>query len=132
MSSAVAAGSKKLAFVDPARFTPGFSWRKAARHSGVTEAVSCEGVLLIEVAEKEGTPSYVYSQGAMDEACHELGAGLGSLRHTLCFAVKSNGNLAILQHLAKLGCGFDIVSGGELHHLQRIGVRGERIVFSGV
>ncbi len=132
MSSAVAAGSGKLAFVDPARFTPGFSWKKAARDSGGGEAVSCEGVSLKDVAEKEGTPSYVYSAGAMDEACHELAAGLGSLRHTLCFAVKSNGNLAILKHLAKLGCGFDIVSGGELRHLQRIGVPGERIVFSGV
>src|SRR6266436_690042 len=124
MSGAVAAGSKKLAFVDPARFTPGFSWRKAARDSGGGEAVSCEGVPLTDVAEKEGTPAYVYSAGAIDEACHELAAGLGSLRHTLCFAVKSNGNLAILKHLAEMGRGFDIVSGGELHHLQRIGVRG--------
>src|SRR6266478_3587213 len=132
MSGAVAAGSKKLAFVDPATFTPGFSWKRAARDSGGGEEVSCEGVPLTDVAEKEGTPSYVYSQGAMDDACHELAAGLGSLRHTLCFAVKSNGNLAILQHLAKLGCGFDIVSGGELRHLERIGVPGERIVFSGV
>src|SRR6267143_1251767 len=62
----------------------------------------------------------------------ELHGGLGALPHTLCFAVKSNGNLSILDHLAKLGSGFDIVSGGELQHLQRIGVRGERIVFSGV
>ena len=58
--------------------------------------------------------------------------GLGTLPHTLCFAVKSNGNLSILNHLAKRGSGFDIVSGGELHYLQRIGVSGDRIVFSGV
>jgi diaminopimelate decarboxylase len=54
------------------------------------------------------------------------------LPHTLCFAVKSNGNLSILKHLAEMGSAFDIVSGGELHYLQRIGVRGDRIVFSGV
>ena len=56
----------------------------------------------------------------------------GLLPHTLCFAVKSNGNLAILKHVAKLGNGFDIVSGGELSLLRHIGVRGDRIVFSGV
>src|SRR5260370_27093461 len=48
------------------------------------------------------------------------------------FCLKSNGNLSLLKHLAKMGSGFDIVSGGELHYLQRIGVRGDRIVFSGV
>ena len=62
----------------------------------------------------------------------ELHRGLGSLPHTLCFAVKSNGNLAILKHIAKAGNGFDIVSGGELEMLRMIGVRGDRIVFSGV
>jgi len=61
-----------------------------------------------------------------------LKSGLGSLPHLLCFAVKANGNLSILKLLAKRGSGFDIVSGGELDHLGRIGVRGERIVFSGV
>src|SRR5207247_8472840 len=76
--------------------------------------------------------TYVYSRAAIDDAYKELHSGLGDLSHTLCFAVKSNGNLSILNHLAKLGSGFDIVSGGELHHLERIGVRGDRIVFSGV
>ena len=52
--------------------------------------------------------------------------------HTLCFAMKANGNLSILKLLADLGSGFDIVSGGELEQLRRIGVRGDRIVFSGV
>jgi diaminopimelate decarboxylase len=54
------------------------------------------------------------------------------LPHTLCFAVKSNGNLSILKLLADLGSGFDVVSGGELEHLAHLGVPGERIVFSGV
>ena len=82
--------------------------------------------------EKIGTPAYVYSRAAIDDAQQELHRGLGSLPHTLCFAVKSNGNLAILKHVAKSGNGFDIVSGGELAMLQSIGVRGDRIVFSGV
>src|SRR5207253_10578222 len=76
--------------------------------------------------------TYVYSRASIDDAYRELHKGLGALPHTLCFAVKSNGNLSILKHLAEMGSGFDIVSGGELHYLQRIGVRGDRIVFSGV
>jgi diaminopimelate decarboxylase len=87
---------------------------------------------LSAIAEKAGTPAYVYSQAAIGDAYNELVAGLGAQPHTLCFAVKSNGNLAILKYLAGLGSGFDIVSGGELQHLGRIGVPGKRIVFSGV
>src|SRR5207245_10400885 len=96
------------------------------------EEVMCERVPLDSIAKKFGTRTYVYSRAAIDGAYKELHEGLGALPHTLCFAIKSNGNLSILQHLAKMGSGFDIVSGGELHHLQRIGVRGDRIVFSGV
>jgi diaminopimelate decarboxylase len=114
--------------MDPASFTPHFAWKK----SGAGEEVVCERVSLSSVAQKFGTPTYLYSRAAIDDAYEELRRGLGAVPHTLCFAVKSNGNLSILKHLAKLGSGFDIVSGGELHHLQRIGVRGERIVFSGV
>ncbi len=69
---------------------------------------------------------------AIESALDELKSGLGALPHLLCFAVKANGNLSILKLLAQRGCGFDIVSGGELDHLRRIGVAGERIVFSGV
>src|SRR3984893_1405535 len=123
---------KKLAFVDPATFTPHFSWKKNEGKSASGESVYCEGAALSEIAEAAGTPAYVYSQAAIGDAYGELVAGLGSLAHTLCFAVKSNGNLAILKYLASLGSGFDIVSGGELQHLQRIGVPGKRIVFSGV
>ena len=132
MSGAPANSSQKLSFVDPATFTPHFSWKTLSGNAGRDAAVSCDGVPLRDIADKFGTPTYVYSRSAIEEAYHELDNGLGALPHTLCFAVKSNGNLAILKHLAKLGSGFDIVSGGELLHLQRIGVRGERIVFSGV
>src|SRR5258708_8984465 len=132
MSGAAARQRRPLTFVDPATFTPHFSWEKSGSGSGAGESVRCESVSLSEIAEKAGTPAYVYSQAAIGDAYKELVAGLGSLAHTLCFAVKSNGNLAILKYLAGLGSGFDIVSGGELQHLQRIGVRGRRIVFSGV
>src|SRR5258708_3367080 len=123
---------RKLKYVDPVSFTPQFEWEKSAKRSASGEGVVCERVPLDSVAQKFGTPAYVYSGAAIDAACQEIHRGLGALSHTLCFAVKSNGNLSILKHLAKLGSGFDIVSGGELQHLQRIGVRGERIVFSGV
>src|SRR5258706_14594677 len=132
MSGAAARQRKKLTFVDPATFTPHFSWEKSGSGSDAGEWVRWRDVSLSEIAEKAGTPTYVYSQAAIGDAYKELVAGFGALPHTLCFAVKSNGNLAILKYLAGLGSGFDIVSGGELQHLQRIGVPGKRIVFSGV
>ena len=119
---------KNLEYVDPARFTPHFAWK--AR--GAAKEVFCESVALTEIAERFGTPTYVYSRRAIEEAFDELESGLGRLPHLMCFAVKANGNLSILKLLAQRGSGFDIVSGGELEHLGRIGVRGERIVFSGV
>src|SRR6266403_3609231 len=132
MSHSIDSSSRKIKYVDPATFTPHFAWlQSGARNAGGKE-VACEKVPLESVAQKFGTPTYVYSRAAIDDAFQELHKGLGALPHTLCFAVKSNGNLSILQHLARMGSGFDIVSGGELHYLQRIGVRGDRIVFSGV
>src|SRR6267143_954969 len=124
--------TRKLKYIDPASFTPQFEWEKSRAGRAASEAVVCERVPLDSIAQKFGTPTYVYSGAAIEGAYQELHKGLGALPHTLCFAVKSNGNLSILQHLARMGSGFDIVSGGELHHLQRIGVRGDRIVFSGV
>src|SRR6266700_1472127 len=132
MSHSMEASSRKLKYVDPVSFTPHFKWEKSGVRSATGEEVVCERVPLSSVAKKVGTPTYLYSRAAIDDAYKELHKGLGALPHTLCFAVKSNGNLSILNHLARLGSGFDIVSAGELHNLQRIGVRGERIVFSGV
>src|SRR2546429_8317684 len=132
MSHSIDSSSRKLRHVDPASFTPHFTWKKSGAWRGNGKEVVCERVALASVAEKFGTPTYLYSRAAIDDAYKELHRGLGALPHTLCFAIKSNGNLSILNHLAKLGSGFDIVSGGELYHLQRIGVRGDRIVFSGV
>lgn len=128
MSDSLERLNKKVKFVDPATFVPHFSWKKNA--SG--EEVVCEGVSLESVAGKMQTPTYLYSAAAIQSAFQELDRGLGDLPHTLCFAVKANGNLSVLKMLAQMGSGFDVVSGGELQHLRHIGVPGNRIVFSGV
>lgn len=127
--SATSKARKNLPFVDPARFTPQFAWRNGGRAG---REVYCEGVPLSQVAARYGTPSYVYSQRAIEDAFDELESGLARLPHLLCFAVKANGNLSLLKLLARHGSGFDIVSSGELEHLAHINVPGKRIVFSGV
>lgn len=115
--------------VDPTKFTPCFAYRGAA---GRKQALFCEGVPLEEIADTKGTPAYVYSRASIEGAYRALDGAFESLSHTVCYAVKANSNLAVLSVLADLGSSFDIVSGGELDRLRRIGVRGERIVFSGV
>lgn len=127
--SATCKGRTNLPFVDPAESTPQFRWRNVGR---AHREVYCEGVPLAQVAARYGTPTYVYSQRSVENAFDEIASGLRRLPHLLCFAVKANGNLSLLKLLAARGSGFDIVSGGELEHLSRIGVPGERIVFSGV
>src|SRR5260370_38528568 len=108
MTGAPANASQKLSFVAPASFTPHFSWKTLSGNLGNDAAVSCDGVPLRDIADKLGTPTYVYSWSAIEDAYHELVSGLRALPHTLCFAVKSNSNLAILKHLAKLGAGSHI------------------------
>ena len=99
---------------------------------GARGKLYCEGVSLEDIAARVGTPSYVYSGASITGAFRTLDGALGRLPHTLCYAVKANGNLSILRLLAALGSGFDIVSGGELYRLERAGVSGDRVVFSGV
>ena len=130
MSHSNSSSPRKLKFVDPVGFTPHFVWKKTPSQS--VEQVFCEGVPLVSVAEKFATPTYLYSSAAIRDAYREFEDGLRGVEHSICFAVKSNGNLSILRRLAELGSGFDIVSGGELRLLQHIGVPGNRIVFSGV
>src|SRR5215831_11751542 len=130
MSHSNSGFSRKSRFVDPVAFTPHFDWKKVPSEPG--EQVFCEGISLASVAENFATPTYLYSSAAIANAYKELQDGLRGVGHTICFAVKSNGNLSILKRLADLGSGFDIVSGGELRLLQYIGVPGNRIVFSGV
>lgn len=121
---------KNLPYSDPASFTPEFWWKPV--EGGASREVFCEGVSLNAIAREFGTPTYVYSQRSIADAYDEFDRGLGRLPHLVCFAVKANGNLSLLQLLAKRGSGFDIVSGGELEHLGHLAVPGKKIVFSGV
>ncbi len=117
------AAASRAAELDPAMYTPGFS-----RRDGV---VYCEKVALEHIAAETATPAYVYSTSAISGAYRELDRAIGRLPHTLCYAVKANSNLSILRLLARLGSGFDIVSGGELYRVARAGISGSRVVFSG-
>lgn len=128
MSGPSAKVTRKLRYADPTAFLPHFAWKDSPRG----REVFAEGVSLADAADRMGTPVYLYSQAAIEGAFHELDRGLAGLPHTICFAVKSNGNRALLRLLAAQGAGFDAVSGGEIELLRRAGVSGQRIVFSGV
>lgn len=84
------------------------------------------------VADAVGTPFYCYSPDAMTLAFQELSEALSSVGASICYAVKANGNLSILQLLSRLGCGMDIVSGGEMERALEAGVPASKIIFSGV
>jgi len=87
---------------------------------------------LTALAEEYGTPLYVYNRGAIESAWQEFSKSLAGHPHLICYAVKANSNLAVLDALARLGSGFDIVSEGELKRVLAAGGRPEKIVFSGV
>ena len=91
-----------------------------------------ENVVLADIAERFGTPCYVYSRAAISDAYQQYAEALKGREHQICFAVKSNPNLAILALLARLGAGFDIVSGGELQRVLAAGGDAAKVVFSGV
>ena len=91
-----------------------------------------EGVSLASLAQAHGTPLFVYSQAAMLHALAAYQKGLAGRRHQICYAMKANSSLAILQTLVRAGCGLDIVSGGELERALRAGVSPQKIIFSGV
>jgi diaminopimelate decarboxylase len=90
------------------------------------------GVSLDEIAAGVGTPTYVYDAATIRGRYHRLEAALHGVPHRICYAVKANGNLAVLKLLADLGAGADIVSGGEMLRALAAGFPPERIVFSGV
>lgn len=94
--------------------------------------LTIEGCTAPALAERYGTPLYVYSRGAIEAAWRAYDEAFAGFEHQICYAVKANGSLAILQLLARLGSGFDIVSGGELARVLRAGGDPGRVVFSGV
>ena len=92
----------------------------------------CEAVPVAELAEKYGTPLFIYSRATLERHWHAFNDALADYDHLVCYAVKANSNLAVLNLLARLGSGFDIVSAGEMRRVLQAGGRAERIVFSGV
>ena len=99
----------------------------------VHDRLTCSGADLTELAERFGTPLYVYSADAIRERLEMLQTEFAAVPNTLCYAVKANPSLAILKLLSELGCGFDIVSGGELERVRRAAPAAlSRVVFSGV
>ncbi len=101
----------------------GFTYKKNALH--------CERMALSRLAEKYGTPLYVYSAASIRERYHTFDRAFARYPHTVCYSVKANSNLSILRLLARLGAGFDVVSGGELGRVHRA-AKNAAVVFSGV
>jgi diaminopimelate decarboxylase len=92
----------------------------------------CEGVAVAALAEKFGTPLYVYSQQTLTDHFQKLDAALAPLDHLVCFAMKANSNLSVMRTLANLGSGFDVVSAGELQRVIAAGGDPKKCVFAGV
>ena len=92
----------------------------------------CDNLPLSEVARQFGTPTYVYSREAIEVAYLAYANALEGRDDMVCFAIKANSNLAVLNILARLGAGFDVVSQGELERVLKAGGKAERVVFSGV
>ncbi|MDH5671302.1 MAG: diaminopimelate decarboxylase [Myxococcales bacterium] len=113
--------TKGLAPIPPSAH---FRYRNGSLHA--------EDCNLAELADRFGTPSYVYSGASIDGAVHSVDKALEAVPHRIAYAVKANSNLSILRRLAERGCGADIVSGGELQRALRAGFDPATIVFSGV
>lgn len=107
---------------------PGHPW--LAR--GANGSLELDGCRATDLAAEFGTPVYVYAQRAMQEAASAYQRALAGHPHLLCYAVKANSSLAVLQTFAEMGCGFDIVSGGELLRVLAAGADPSKVVFSGV
>ena len=95
-------------------------------------SLHAENVPVSDIAAAHGTPCYVYSRAALEAAFGEYQRALSGCEHLICYAVKANSNLAVLNVLARLGAGFDIVSGGELERVVAAGADPAKVVFSGV
>ena len=96
------------------------------------EELYVEGVPLSKIACEYGTPTYVYSRDDIETAYRNFDRAFGDYPHSVCYSVKANSNIAVLNILANLGSGFDIVSGGELQRVLKAGGTPSKVVFSGV
>jgi len=115
---------------------PGFTYshqQGAAAHAAAGLALFCEQVPLTRLAARFGTPLYVYSARTIRERVAAFENAFRGFQHTICYSIKANSNLSILRMLAKAGCGFDVVSGGELKRVLMVRRDAARkSVFSGV
>jgi diaminopimelate decarboxylase len=108
---------------------PGFLYNSSRK----TRELLCERVPLAQLAKRFGTPLYVYSAGMIRERVKAFQNAFSAQDHAICYSVKANSNLSILKLLAGLGCGFDVVSSGELQRVARVGRSATKtVVFSGV
>jgi len=92
----------------------------------------CEDVPLKEIARKYGTPCYVYSRATLERHFRAFDDPFADIEHLTCYSVKASSNIALLNLFARMGGGFDIVSGGELHRVKKAGGDTKKVVFSGV
>jgi len=112
---------------------PGFLFREIKGSHAGQPNLHCEDVSLSKLAAGYGTPLYVYSTATIRERYEAFDAAFHSIPHTICYSVKANSNLSILRLLAKKGCGFDVVSGGELERVLIADRKAaKKVVFSGV
>jgi diaminopimelate decarboxylase len=112
---------------------PGFLYRGAGSTSATGLVLRCEQVPLSQLAERFGTPLYVYSSQVIRERVLAFRHAFRDVPHKLCYSVKANSNLGLLRMLAEMGCGFDVVSGGELERVLRADRKAaNKVVFSGV
>jgi diaminopimelate decarboxylase len=115
---------------------PGFAYQQTRRGLLRTKGplvLQCEDIPLTKLAEKFGTPLYVYSSATISARRSAFERAFRDISHTICYSVKANSNLSILRLLARKGCGFDVVSGGELDRVMAADRRAvRRVVFSGV
>jgi diaminopimelate decarboxylase len=107
--------------------------RPVGRENQTQSQLCCEQIPLSKLAERFGTPLYVYSAPSIRQRVRTFERAFGDVEHTICYSVKANSNLSILRLLGNLGCGFDVVSGGELERVLRADrLAAKRVVFSGV
>jgi diaminopimelate decarboxylase len=112
---------------------PGFVYLRSNPHNADIFALHCERVSLAKLANQFGTPLYVYSASAIRDRYAIFDRAFNGIPHTVCYSVKANSNLSILRLLAKAGCGFDVVSGGELERVLVADHKAAgKVVFSGV
>ena len=112
---------------------PGFLYRQVKPLPSTVSTLHCEQTSLARLAQRFDTPLYVYSAAAIQGRVRAFEQAFRKVPHTICYSVKANSNLGILRLLAKLGCGFDVVSGGELQRVLQVSrIAARKTVFSGV